>query len=291
MPDETTGKGKSIPRHDRCEEAIALSDLPPDELWAYGVELGLDLKENTPPDEAILQIRQRQELLIELDRDALLDVIVWSRSPVRRSAGKEELAREIARIQQANYQCLSLRGLVALARLRGIPASALDDSEELIIRLRRQEGFWQRLARKRRSLAGSLVTRLLDGSKKESNNDYRFLPEEAPDDGSAAQESLKTQIEEHGLVGGLANRLRGAADDYVRVKLDEIEDRIDAKLDEIDKRLGQWRDREVANRLKILRITLIFTVLVAILSLGYNMVNSRVAVEDVPKTKQTQDQP
>ncbi len=53
-------------------------------------------------------------------------------------------------------------------------------------------------------------------------------------------------------------------------KLDEIELRIDQKLNEIDQRLAEWRDREVANRLRILKITLGFTVVVAVLSLLYN---------------------
>ena len=83
---------------------------------------------------------------------------------------------------------------------------------------------------------------------------------------------LRWSIEDHGVVGGIASRLRGAADDYIKIKLDEIELRIDGKLNQIDQRLAEWRDREVANRLKILRITLVFTVLVAILSLGYNYI-------------------
>jgi hypothetical protein len=62
------------------------------------------------------------------------------------------------------------------------------------------------------------------------------------------------------------------ADDYVRQKLDEIEARIDKKLDEIDHRLGEWRDKEIANRLRIIKITLVASVVVAVLSLGYNYV-------------------
>jgi hypothetical protein len=268
------------------EQAAALSDLPPDELLRYGLELGLDLDQDIPPEEMIRRIRARHELLIDLDRDALLDVIVWSRSPVRRSASKDQLAREIARAQRTNYQSLSRRGLVALARLRGIAARESDNAEELIARLRKRDGFWNRLTRKRRSLAASFVTRLLTTSHQEGADEYRFLPEEAAEGTASDQESLKTQIEEHGVVGGLASRLRGAADDYVHAKLEEIEARIDAKLDAIDQRLAEWRDREVANRLKILRITLIFTVLVAVLSLGYKMLNARCAVVDAPETGQ-----
>jgi hypothetical protein len=77
-----------------------------------------------------------------------------------------------------------------------------------------------------------------------------------------------------------AERLRGAADSYIAAKLDEIEARVDAKLDhvearidakiiELHKQLRQIRDRELRHRLRLLKITLIFTVLVAILSLVY----------------------
>lgn len=279
------------PARPRQEPAAALSELPPDELLHYGLELGLDLEDDTPPDEIVRRIRQRRELLIELDRDALLDVVVWARCPVRQSAGKEELAREIARVQVTKYQRLSQRGLVAMARLRGIAAWERDNAEELIALLRKQDGLWKWLNSKRRSLVGSLVARLVDGSRREGTGDYRFLPEETTNDRGPTHESLKTQIEEHGLVGGLATRLRGAADDYVRIKMDEIEVRIDAKLDAIDKRLAEWRDREVANRLKILRITLMFTVLVAVLSLGYNWLKVETTEQAPPRAEQTIDQP
>jgi hypothetical protein len=77
-----------------------------------------------------------------------------------------------------------------------------------------------------------------------------------------------------------AERLRGVADSYIAAKLDEIEARVDAKLDHVEARidskivelhrqLREMRDRELRHRLRLLKITLIFTVLVAALSLGY----------------------
>jgi hypothetical protein len=82
------------------------------------------------------------------------------------------------------------------------------------------------------------------------------------------------------MMHAAAERLRGAADSYVAAKLDEIEARVDAKLDHVERRidakivelhrnLREMRDRELRHRLRILRITLILTVLVAVLSLGY----------------------
>ncbi|HKQ46832.1 MAG TPA: hypothetical protein VJZ71_02045 [Phycisphaerae bacterium] len=249
--------------------AVSLGELPPDELLRYAHALGLELDAGASAPEMVRLIRKRQELLIELDRDAMLDIIVWARRPIRQSAGKEELAREIARVQRLDYDRLSPRGLASLARLRGVSCRESDTPDRLVDALKHQDGFWKRLSGKRRAWVGSMLTKMIEG-KSESESDYRFLPE---DKGAAAElnrRTLKTHVEERGIVGGIAERLRGAADDYIRVKLDEIETRIDEKLDQIDARLAEWRDREIANRLKILRITLVFTVLVAALSLGYN---------------------
>jgi hypothetical protein len=86
-----------------------------------------------------------------------------------------------------------------------------------------------------------------------------------------------------GMLHSAAERLRGAADSYIAVKLDEIEARVDAKLNHIEERvdekmldlhrqLRELRDRELRHRLRLLKITLVFTVLVAALSLGYKLV-------------------
>ena len=82
------------------------------------------------------------------------------------------------------------------------------------------------------------------------------------------------------LLSRVADQLRGATDSYIAAKLDEIEARVDAKLDHIERRiddkivelhrqLQELRDQELRHRLRLLKITLIFTVLVALLSLGY----------------------
>jgi hypothetical protein len=82
------------------------------------------------------------------------------------------------------------------------------------------------------------------------------------------------------VLHNVTEHLRGAADGYIAAKLDEIEARGDAKLDHIEHRiddkmtrlheqLAELRDRELRHRLRLLKITLIFTVLVALLSLGY----------------------
>lgn len=261
--------------------------MPPDELRRYATELGLELHEDYAPAKVLDAVRARQELLLELDRDAMLDIVVWARQPVRKSASKESLAKVIAGVQLANYDSLSTRGLYALTRLRGLDSKPGDGANDLIDRLRDHDGFWTTVRRKRRAIVGSLLTKLIDGKQPHGDTEYQFLPEE---DGAAAERrTLKDAVVERGIVGGIAQKLRGAADDYIKIKLDEIEARIDDKLDQIDRRLGEWRDREVANRLRILRLTLMFTVLVAVLSLGYNYVKSRMA--ETPQAATTSAQP
>ena len=250
----------------RIELPASLTQLPTDELWRYARDLGLLLEPGTGRSELLGAIRTRQELLGTLDREAMLDVVVWGRIPVRRSATKEQLARDIATLAPQRFSGLSDRGLRALALLRDAEVRDGDDRAAIEQRLRRRSGIWARLRRRRRAMMGSLLARVVDGAARDDA--YRFLPE---DEGS----SLKETIEDVGVVGGIARKLRGAADSYVHEKLDEIERRIDRKLDEIDERLGAWRDREIRNRLRLVKITLITTIIVAAISLGYDYIKTR----------------
>lgn len=243
----------------------SLAELPLDELVRYAESLGLDLPADIAHGEALTSVRTRQELLLDLDRDALLDVVVWLRVPVQQSAGREQLARAIARQHPSRFDGLSDRGLNVLARLRGLALRPGESRGALERRVRKADGWWARARRMRRSVVGGLVDRMVRSS--ERGGDYRFLPEDG-----APSRTIKQDIEQSGLVGGVARRLRGAADDYVREKLDEIEKRIDLKLDEIDRRLGEWRDREMSHRLRILKITLLFTIVVAVVSLLYDYI-------------------
>jgi len=260
------------PADSRSKPTGNLEELPADELILYGRELGLILNAQMDRQQLLLRIRERQRLLAELDREAMLDIVVWARRPVRRSSSKEELAREIAHIKKVDTRNLSRRGLLGLMRLRGIPVTGDEPIEVLSERLRLNEPLLDRLIRHRRQIIGNVVGYFLESpANDQEGEDYKFLPEETP----AAQReqiSLRDHIADEGVMGGIARRLRGVADDYVREKLDEIELRIDRKLDEIDRRLEEWRDREIANRLKIIRITLVASILVALLSLGYSLI-------------------
>jgi hypothetical protein len=121
-------------------------------------------------------------------------------------------------------------------------------------------GFWERMRQKKRRFLGKIVSNMV-GENPSHESDGG--------DASRAAGSIRSEIEESGLWAGIANRIKRTADDYLAQKLDEIELRIDKKLEEIDKRLSEWRDKEIANRLRIMKITLWASVIVAIISLIY----------------------
>lgn len=122
-----------------------------------------------------------------------------------------------------------------------------------------------------REVASVALGKLIDPSQ--TLDETAELPE--PPTGTEEQRNWRIS-----MMHAAAERLRGAADSYIAAKLDEIEARVDAKLDHVEARidtkivelhrqLREMRDRELRHRLRLLKITLIFTVVVALLSLGY----------------------
>jgi hypothetical protein len=232
----------------------------------------------------VAAIHDRRQMIAGLEREAMLDVIRWARRPVLANLNNEQLAQEIIRIGSMRFEGLSQPGLIVLAKLRGVKFNANDDVPTLVRKLKKQEGFFSRLNRKRRAMLGSIVSNMLGESDSSTASDYKFLPPAdagagagpavsaaAPPKGPAP--SIKEEIEEAGLFGGIAGRIKRSADEYLNQKLDEIESRIDRKLDEIDRRLAEWRDKEIANRIRILKITLWASVIVGAFSLIYSYVN------------------
>lgn len=280
LPDTTAGQ--QIPR--AATEIMStttptrqLSELPRDELEHLAEEFGLEPAEYSSRQRLVAAIHDRRQMIASMNRDAMLDVIKWGRRPVSLNASKEHLATEIARIRLMRFSGLTQRGLVVLSRMRGL--SMPDDATIpiLVRRLKKQEGIFSKLNRKRRALLGSVVSKIL-GEDAPGGEAYQFLPPAQQSPGaiptanagpSTTPPSIKQEIEESGLFGGIAGRIRKSADSYVNQKLDEIEARIDRKLDEIDRRLAEWRDKEIANRIRILKITLWASVIVGTFSLLY----------------------
>ncbi len=245
-----------------------LPELPKDELEHFAEEFGLDSSDYRTRQNLVAAIHERRQLIAAMDREAMLDVVRWGRRPVAVNVTKEDLAREIARIRQMRFEGLSQRGLIILAKMRGVKLAGDEQMPVLVRKLKKQEGFFKRINRKRRAWLGSVVANMLGEQPK---GDYEFLPP-TQTGSTVSQETatIRDDIEEAGLIGGIATRVKKSADSYLNQKLDEIEARIDRKLDEIDRRLGEWRDKEIANRIRILKITLWVSVIVGVFSLFYS---------------------
>lgn len=265
--------------------ATQLGDLPADELERLAEEFGLEPKGYKSRQHLVAAIHERRQLIASMDREAMLDVVRWGRRPVPLNASREQLALEIARIKSMKFEGLSPRGLFVLARMRGLKVSGTESIDAVVRLLHKNEGFFARMARKRRAWVGRMVAGMLGDA--ETDAEYPFIPPNTPagSGGSATGASggatapaaapggnIADEIEEQGLFGGLASRVKRTADSYLNQKLDEIEQRIDRKLDEIDRRLAEWRDKEIANRIRIIKITLWASVAVAALSLLYSYV-------------------
>ena len=240
---------------DGIQSPARLMRMDADRLVELARRLGVKGDLNVPHETLTQIISDRQTLIAEIDRQTLLELARWGHEPVKPSADKAEIAGRICAIRRMRFGGLSHQALHALARLRGVEVDPLADAREVIRALKRAESLSGIISRKRRRLVGKLVSKVL--------GDAAPPAADAP---NGRADSLKEHIEDRGLVGGLAGKLRGAADEYVAVKLDEIEQRIDRKLDQIDRRLAEWRDREIANRLRIVKITLTVSVIVALLS-------------------------
>jgi hypothetical protein len=262
-----------------------LADLPRDELNNLADDFGLDTGRYKSTQDLVAALHERRQLIALMDRDALMDVVRWGRRPVTMNAGKEQIAQEIARIKSMKFAGLSHRGLIALALLRDVSIKEGDPVPVLIRKLKKKESIFAKMGRTRRAAIGSMVSRII--GEEESAAEYHYLPT-AQNPATGATEStlppprstgtIKEEIEESGLVGGLTNRIKKTADSYLNQKLDEIESRIDRKLDEIDRRLAEWRDKEIANRIRILKITLWASVIVGVVSLIYAYLKEYVPV-------------
>ena len=243
-----------------------------DDLVHLAEDLGLKPDDSESSNALRTSITARIAVLRTISIDVLRELAIWGSRPAPPEATRMILAREIRALHRFDYDTLSHDALVALARLRNIDVDANEHAEKIINRLNEAGGFWGMVDRQRRKVIGRIIEKIIDGVDDSDAKVARAQVESAV----AREKRLQREIESHGVVGGIANRLRGAADSYIESKLDEIELRIDAKLAEIDRRLAEWRDREIANRLKILRLTLLFTLVVAVLSLGYNYVKTEV---------------
>lgn len=146
-------------------------------------------------------------------------------------------------------------------------------------------GYFRQMARDAISVAtGQVIEEEIAAQKAAAKHAAQEAGKEAGDKAAKSEDNERKL----GMLHGVAERLRGAADSYIAAKLDEIEARVDSKLDNIEERidekiarlntqLAELRDQELKHRLRILKITLVFTVIVAAISLGYRWLTSLAA--------------
>ncbi len=250
-----------------------LGDLAIDELEAVAEEFGLDSSKYKDKASLVAAIHARRQLIASLDRPSMRDVLDWAGRGVMPGVTNEQMAIEIVHVRSMRFSGLSERGLVVLCLLRSASISGRESRDDLIYALKRQEGFFAKMKRKTRGWVGKRMEKMM-GDPTTAMPEATAEPINKPTDQTAGprQQALREEIEESGFFGGIANRVKKQADSYVNQKLDEIESRIDRKLDEIDRRLAEWRDKEIANRIRILKITLWASIVVAAVSLIYSYV-------------------
>jgi hypothetical protein len=247
-----------------------LSDRSQEELEILAEDLGLRPQRFKNRQDLISAIHARRQLIAGMNREAMADVLRWANRPPTPGASKEALAHEIVTLRTMRFEGLTQRGLVVLGALRGLELKGDEPIPTLVRRLKKQESFFAKMNRKRRTVLGAVVSNFIGPNADPSARAGAATKDNAAPEARAM--SIKHEIEEAGLFGGLAGRIKKSADGYVNQKLDEIEARIDRKLDEIDRRLAEWRDKEIANRILILKITLWASVIVGLFSLVYSYI-------------------
>lgn len=259
----TDPRNLALPSPSSPAAMTQLKDLPLHDLQSMARDYGLHPDHYDTKPALVAAILDRRTMIASMDRDAMADVLAWAHKPVASNMSRDAMAIDIARIRSMRFAGLSQRGLIALGKLRGIDIDESDSTPQIISKLKSHEGFFAKLSRKRRAFMGKMVSRMLGETEGETLPQRDALPGPNTAQGaSAAERKLHEEIEESGLIAGLTSRVRKSADTYLNQKLDEIEARIDRKLDEIDRRLAEWRDKEVANRIRILKISLWATVVV-----------------------------
>ncbi len=111
------------------------------EIIADGI--GLDHTRFKTRQDLVAGIHAHRQMMALLDRDALVDVMLWAHRPIASNATTEDLAREVAQIQTMRFSGLSQRGLIALAKIRGVEIDGTETVPLLIRKLKRQEGIFE----------------------------------------------------------------------------------------------------------------------------------------------------
>ena len=122
---------------------------------------------STPRDfktrqELVAAIHERRQLIAALDREAMLDVVQLGPPAGHRNASKEQIAQEIVRDPlDAVRRAVAARADRARAACAASKRATTTPVPLLIKRLKKQEGFFSKLNRKRRAMLGSIVSNMI----------------------------------------------------------------------------------------------------------------------------------
>jgi len=236
--------------------ARQLEELSDVELRGLAEDIGLEVGAREKRSELIGRIRERQEVIDRVSREELAGILRWAGEEVKDFHTKHLLVRRFALLNFRRTEGLTSEQLRIVAALRGIEFADDTSDEEIAEEIEASAKRWTDMLKRAGGRVVGYIARKVAGDP-----DDKMEPPEQPE--RAVGDSLKK---------GFKAALRFSMDDYIKEKLDEIEARIDRKLDELDRKMDDWRTREVRHRLRIIRYTIITTVIVAIVSILYKLI-------------------
>ena len=226
------------------------------ELRGIAEDLGFDVGRKESRSDVISRIRARRLVIDEVSREEFARILRWAGEEVKDFHAKDLLVRRFYRVNFRRTEGLSPEDLRIVGRLRGLEFDEDTPTEEIAASIEASAKRWTDVLKR----AGGRVVGYIAKKVAGADDDEMAPPE---DEQKVVSASLRK---------GFKAALRFSMDDYIAEKLDEIESRIDRKLDDLDRKMDDWRTREVRHRLRIIKYTIIATVIVAVISIIYKLV-------------------
>lgn len=238
--------------------ARTLEELSDVELRGRAEDIGLEAPKKEHRVDLIARVRARQEVIDGVSRQELAGILRWAGEEVKDFHAKELLVRKFYRVNFKRTAGLGSEQVRIVARLHQLEFDERTTDEELARAVEAHAKRWTDVLKRAGGRVVGFIARQVAGDRR--GGDEMESPEEP-----------EARVSE-GLKKGFKAALRFSMDDYITEKLDEIETRIDRKLDELDRKMDDWRAREVRHRLRIIRYTIVATVIVAVISILYKYI-------------------
>ncbi|HUW55106.1 MAG TPA: hypothetical protein VMZ92_00575 [Planctomycetota bacterium] len=237
--------------------ARTLEELSDVELRGVAEDIGFEVGRKESRTDVIARIRERRRVINEVSREEFARILRWAGEEVKDFHAKDLLVRRFYRVNFRRTEGLSEDDLRIVARLHGLEFTDDTPPEEIAQKVEATAKRWTNVLKRASGRVVGYIAKKVAGA----DDDEMTPPEEEE---KAVSASLRK---------GFKAALRFSMDDYIKEKLDEIEARIDRKLDELDRKMDDWRTREVRHRLRIIKYTIIATVVVAVISILYKLLS------------------